>query len=85
MHITLHLGSNFDKNKILYIMLGGFALATLILLAILCIILYKVLPKSFSKESQELGFSTIIVYEYLSQRRKRSNLKYLRAVKQEKL
>jgi hypothetical protein len=52
-------GSNFDKNKILYIMLGGFALATLILLAILCIILYK--------------------------RRKRSNLKYLRAVKQEKL
>jgi len=52
-------GSNFDKNKILYIMLGGFALATLILLVILCIILYK--------------------------RRKRSNLKYLRAVKQEKL
>jgi len=52
-------GSNFDKNKILYIMLGVFALATLILLAILCIILYK--------------------------RRKRSNLKYLRAVKQEKL
>jgi len=52
-------GSNFDKNKLLYIMLGGFALATLILMAILCVILYK--------------------------RRKRSNLKYLRAVKQEKL
>ena len=35
-------GSNFDKNKILYILLGGFALATIILLAILCAILYKV-------------------------------------------
>ena len=47
----LHSGSNFDKNKLLYIMLGGFALATLILMAILCVILYKV---SCFKESQML-------------------------------
>ena len=37
-------------------MLGGFALATLILLAILCIILYKVLPKNFFK--RDLGVNT---------------------------
>ena len=37
-------------------MLGVFALATLILLAILCIILYKV---SFFKESHELGVTPL--------------------------
>ena len=56
IHIIPYLGSNFDKNKILYIMLGVFALATLILLAILCIILYKV---SFFKESHELGVTPL--------------------------
>jgi len=52
-------GFTLGGNEILYIIIGGFALATLALLAVLCGILY--------------------------QRRKRSNLKYLRAVKQEKL
>ena len=77
----MHSGSNFDKNKILYIMLGVFALATLILLAILCIILYKV---NFLKRVRSLDVHNFI-NEYFLQRRKRSNLKYLRAVKQEKL
>ena len=56
-HIILHSGSNFDKNKILYIMLGVFALATLILLAILCIILYKV---NFLKRVRSLDFHSYI-------------------------